>query len=204
MENSIETTEGKLVWEADTDGITFTHKNSRKRVKWKDVTYAGIVKVYSEEKVDKVAESKALAKETGFKEQLLELIKTYRQLVFARGKSSFKAVRFQIPINDPATELLLGEIKQRLQNRWIGEVMKNDYGKAFDIRLPLWAYPVYALPIFIIGGLLILSFFLPPNYDILSLLLDLSALKKMPSLFWILIYLWLGISVRIVMFFDGK
>ena len=61
------------------------------------------------------------------------LAEDYVQLILARGRSSFKAIRVPLPKENPDARLLVQEVQRNLEERWVEELPIEQHMKALGL-----------------------------------------------------------------------
>jgi hypothetical protein len=154
MMNQFGTAVGSVGWEADATGLQIAFHNRTRHLQWTEVTAAALVHFSSPDASAGIptnmlpglgnlfALNRWLAREQG-------------QLVLARGRSTFRAMRIPIPLEEPGAMALVRETQRYLDQRWIGELPFADHQVAMGMSTPWWFYLLFGLG-FVTFGLTIL------------------------------------------------
>ncbi len=116
------------------------------------------------------------------------LARNYLQLVLARGKSPFRAIRVPIPKENPDAKLLVDEVQRNLGERWLGDLPWNQYMKPLGLRNPWWFLPVFIAGFIVVGFLLLLA--MGAYEGILS-----GRFYQVPFIAWIALILWIVLVI---------
>jgi hypothetical protein len=183
MLNQYETTTGTVAWEADDQGLRIAFKRHTDQLFWDEITSAGLVHFASPD-VDPDMPTDILPGLDKLFSLNRSVAEGQRQLVLARGRSTFRPFRVPIPVDEPVSTTLVETIQQRLGTRWVGEMPITEHERALGIRNPWWFYPV-----FVIG-------FVAFGYLILFAIGAFSAITsgqfvEVPWIAWLALLLWL-------------
>lgn len=193
---SYATTVGEVTWQADRDGIVFMFMDERFKLRWNEISAAGIVSLPNAS----LSNNKLLKLIPGLDDlsSLYDQIELeYGQLVLARGTSSAQAVRLPIPKRDPQTGSLIQELQGRLLGRWYGELSWEQHQEALGFGTPRWVYAMGIL-------LLVLTAFL-----LLQVIGAVGSIAggifyEIPALMWLAGVLWLLIVAYLVYYIWFK
>jgi hypothetical protein len=152
--NQFSTVAGNVCWEADADGLTIRVRNRSRKLRWREVTAAGLVQLPGAAVPADMPTSilPGLGKLVDLDRRLA---REQRQLVLARGGSTFRAVRIPIPLDEPEAKALVEMVRGHVGDRWIGELPMAEHQRALGLSIPWWFYPLFAVG-FVAFGLTIL------------------------------------------------
>jgi hypothetical protein len=194
--NQFMTAVGSVDWDADAQGLTVTFRNRTTQLQWADITAAGLVRFSGSNTPPDMPTDilPGLGK-------LLDLNRwvdrEQRQLVLARGRSTFRAVRVPIPITEPGATSMVEEVRRNLGDKWIGEVPIQDYQSAMGLSLPWWFYPLFGLG-FVAFGLMIL--FAIGAFQALTS----GDLAGVPPVAWIALLFWVVLVGAILFLYRRR
>ena len=157
---------------------------------WSEITRAGIVEYPNQRMPENFpyAILPGLRRLIGIRDSLAE---DYVQLVLARGRSPFKALRVPLPKENPDARLLVEEVKRNLGERWIGELPLEQHMKALGLRYQWWFHPAFAVGFIFFGFMLFLAM---GAYGAVTS----GRLDQVPLIAWIALLLWVGVVLWIL------
>ena len=181
--NRFPTPLGEVGWETDARGLSIDFRGHTKQVPWAEISAAGLVR-FSGPNIPAgmpLSILPGLGKLVDLDRQEAQAL---RQLVLARGRSPFRAVRIPIPTDKPEAAALAEAAQQKLGERWIGEVAMEDHQAALGLSTPWWFYLVFGFGMVAFG---------------LTILLALGAFESLssgqvagvPPLAWLALLFWL-------------
>jgi hypothetical protein len=194
--NQFGTAVGSVSWEADAQGLKVTFRNRTRQLRWPEITAAGLVH-FSE-----------LDASAGMPTQILPglgklfalnrwLAREQRQLVLARGRSTFRAVRIPIPVEEPKAMALVEQVRQAVGDRWIGEVSIQDHQSALGLSTPWWFYPLFGLGMAVFGLTIVLAI---GAFQALS---D-GQVAGVPPLAWVALLFWVVLVGGILLLYRRR
>lgn len=131
LANSFDTILGPVAWQAGDEGLEFNFRNEARRVAWRDVTAAGMLTL----PVGNFAVDAVIQTVQGI-DQLRDvnrvLTTDYRQLILARGRSQTRAAQILVPILEPEAAVLVEQVRQRVGDRWRGEVPWEEQRRLYE------------------------------------------------------------------------
>lgn len=169
-------------WRCTEDGLERVRKGEAEHLPWSSFTAGGLL----------VPESLALP--AGLPRGFLpglgllldsaeDLARAQRTLVLSRGTSPLKAVRVQLAPGDEVSPALA---RQRLGDRWVGELTRRTQSKSLGWTYPLWfilavlaGFVVFAWAILLAAG------------AVWSL--SHGEIKEVPLVAWVCLALWAGL-----------
>ena len=154
MINQFVTAAGRVDWQADAAGLKLTFRKRTRQMRWADITAAGLV-YFSDPDVPRDMPTDLLPGLGKLLDLNHWLVREQRQLVLARGHSTFRAVRVPIPAQDPKALALVETVRQNLGSRWVGAVSIQDHQSALGLSTPWWFYLLFGFG-FVAFGLMIL------------------------------------------------
>jgi 4-amino-4-deoxy-L-arabinose transferase-like glycosyltransferase len=174
---------GSIGWEADAQGLKVTFRRRTRQLRWADVTAAGLVHLPSPAVPPDMPTSilPGLGKVIDVDRRLA---REQRQLVLARGRSAFQAMRLPIPVDEPEAMALVEAVRRNLDDRWIGEVSMEDHQSALGLSTPWWFYPLFGLGMAILGLAILLAI---GAFQALSS----GQVSGVPPIAWLALLLWL-------------
>ena len=152
--NRFATPAGNVGWEADARGLTIRFRNRTRQLRWRQITAAGLVH-FPDPDVPAGMPTKILPGLGKLIDLDRRLAREQRQLVLARGRSTFRAIRIPIPLDAPEATALVEAARRHLGDRWAGEVSIEEHQRALGLSTPWWFYPLFAVG-FVAFGLTIL------------------------------------------------
>jgi hypothetical protein len=194
--NRFETPAGGVAWELDGQGLRILFRRRTRRLLWREVTAVGLVHFSDPE----VPAGMPLDLLPGLG-KLVDLNRRQahelRQLVLARGRSSFRVFRIPIPVDEAEAMALVAAVQTKLADRWIGEVAMKDHQSALGLSTPWWFYPLFALGM-VVFGLTILAAI--GAFEALSS----GQLAGVPPLAWLALLLWVILAGGILYLYRGR
>jgi hypothetical protein len=145
---------GDVDWEADTQGLTIRFRNRTRQLRWREITAAGLVHFPGPD-VPTDMPTRILPGLGRLVDLDRRLAREQRQLVLARGRSTFRAVRIPIPLDEPEAAALVQAVRRHLADQWAGEMSLEEHQRALGLSTPWWFYPLFAVG-FVAFGLIIL------------------------------------------------
>lgn len=194
--NRFETPAGSVAWEMDDQELRVAHRRRTRRLRWAEVTAAGLVyfsdpDVPADMPLDLLP---GLGKLVDLnRQQAYEL----HQLVLARDRSPFRALRIPIPAGEPRAMALVGAVQAEVGDRWIGEIAMEDHQAALDLSTPWWFYPLFGLG-FVAFGLTILAAI--GAFQALSS----GQLAGVPPLAWLALLFWVILAGGILFLYRRR
>lgn len=193
---SYPTAVGEVTWQADRDAIVFVFKEERFKLRWGEISAAGIVSLPQAS----LSSYKLLKFIPGLNDLSLlydQIELEYAQLVLARGSSSGQAVRLPIPKGEPLIGSLLQELQGRLLGRWYGELSWDEHQEALGFGTPRWVYAMAIL------GLVLTAFL---TLQAIGAVGSIAAgiVYEIPVLMWLAGGLWLLIVLSLVYYIWFK
>jgi len=196
MSNQFATAVGSVSWEADAQGLKVTFRQRTRQLRWLEITAAGLVH-FSEPDSS-----------TGMPTQILPglgklfaldrwLAREQRQLVLARGRSTFRALRIPIPVQEPAAMALVEQVRQTLGEKWIGEVSMQDHQSALGLSTPWWFYPLFGLGMAAFGLTILLAI---GAFQALSS----GQVAEVPPLAWVALLFWVALAGGILLLYRRR
>lgn len=196
MVREFPTIAGRARWSADADGLDLTAGRRRWRLRWAEITRAGLIHLPAPDL------------QAGFPTRILpglgrlfaigrSLERDYRQLALARGRSSWRMVRVAVPLGDPEANALVEEVAGRLGSRWVGEIPMASHYRALGV-----AYPWLVIPLFVI--LLVGAI---PGFILAAgtfIALQQGKLGEIPPAGWAALAVWLAILGAIFYIYRGR
>ncbi|MEJ2208387.1 MAG: hypothetical protein P8129_05045 [Anaerolineae bacterium] len=180
--NRFETPVGGVGWEMSDRDLTVSVRRRTRRLGWTEVTAAGLVHLPDPD----VPAGMPLNLLPGLG-KLVDLnrreAQELRQLVLARGPSSFRALRIPIPVDEPGAMALVTAVQTKLGDRWIGEVAMEDHQAALGLSTPWWFYPLFGLGFVAFGLTILLAI---GAFESLSS----GQVTGVPPLAWVALLLW--------------
>lgn len=187
---------GDVGWEADAQGLRIDFRGRTRQIPWAEINAAGLVRFSS----PNVPAGMPLSILPGLG-KLVELdrqeAQALRQLVLARGRSPFRAVRVPIPTGEPEAMALAEAVQQSLGERWIGGVAMEDHQAALGLSTPWWFCLVFGLGMVAFG---------------LTILLAIGAFGALssgqgagvPPLAWLALLFWLLLAGGILFLYRRR
>jgi len=194
--NEFNTALGTVRWEADSQGVKITFRRSTRQIGWAEVSAAGLVS-FSEAGTPAGMPTDILPGLGKLFELNRWQARELRQLVLARGRSSFRTLRIPIPVSEPRAALLVEELRSYLPGRWVGEVSMEEHIQALGLATPWWLYPLFVAG-FIGSGLAILL-----AVGAFQALED-GGLAAVPVLAWGALLFWLILVGGIYLFYRRR
>jgi hypothetical protein len=156
MVGQYETIGGPIAWESSPDGLVITRKRGPVRLRWQEISRAGLVSFDRPEVPSDSAAQAVPGLDRVFRLNT-RLAGEYRGLVMARGPSTFSAVRVPIPTGEPEAVALVEEVRRHLGDRWAGELPMARHGQALGMGNPWWYYPLLILGLAVFGLVILLA-----------------------------------------------
>lgn len=152
--NQFSTVTGSIGWEADATGLKITFRNRTRQVRWADITAAGLIQFPGPSVPDGMLTSilPGLGRLINIDQKVA---REQRQLVLARGRSTFQAMRIPVPVQDPEAMAMVEEVRRNLGDRWVGDLSLEDQQSALGLSTPWWFYLLFGIG-FVAFGLTIL------------------------------------------------
>jgi hypothetical protein len=194
--NQFETAVGTVAWEADAQGLKITFRKRTRQLRWADITAAGLVQ-FSDANPSPNMPTDILPGLEKLFDLNRWLAREQRQLVLARGRSSFRAVRIPIPVQRPEARVLVEQVRQRLNEKWIGEVPIQDHQSAMGLTTPWWFYLLFAVGFVAFGLTLLLAM---GTFDALSS----GQVVGVPLLAWLALLFWVVLAAVILWLYRRR
>lgn len=172
-------------WEADQDGIRIIRRRRIMLLRWQEISRAGLVS-FSPPNLPPDFPAQAMPGLNRVFDLNQRLAGQYAQLVLARGKSVFRAVRVPIPADQPAAAALVDEVCLHLAGRWIGRVPMEKQRQALGLSNPWWYYPVLIAGLAVFGLIVLLA---AGAFEALAT----GSLADVPLIAWLALLGWLVI-----------
>jgi hypothetical protein len=185
---------GPILCDVDGAGMRLVNRRPRRRIPWSEVTGGGAAPL-------------APASRTGLPTSILpglgwltslqtELSGSVSQLVIARGRSSFLALRLPIFDDDPGARALQAEIAGRLGERWIGRKQApRDLARALGLRTPVWLAVLSILFVLILVATVLLAA-VGVSAILTGRFREMPPWAYVPLLAWLALIAWFRIRLR--------
>lgn len=131
--------EKHFTWQLTPTQLCIEHHNRRVSISIEQITNAGVA-LLSQTPVPENIPTQLLPGMNLLFRGHQTLIQENNQLILARGHSPWAARYIFIPMADPSAQALIDALKERLENRWVGESDTRTIMKKLGIRYPKWFY----------------------------------------------------------------
>jgi hypothetical protein len=181
--NGFITAVGRVSWETDDQRLKVTFRNRTRQLRWDDITAAGLVQFPGPNVPAGLPTSilPGLGKVIDLDQQIA---REQRQMVLARGSSTFRAMRIPIAVQDPDATALVEAVRHNLGNRWIGELSMEDQQSGLGLSTPWWFYLLFGVGFVAFGLTILLAI---GAFEALSS----GQVKGVPPIAWLALLFWL-------------
>lgn len=195
MVGEYDTIAGTVTWESGADGLLITRTRRVVRLRWQEISRAGLVS-FDRPNPPPDFPAQTLPGLGGLFTLNTRLAGEYRQLVLARGKSAFSAVRVPIPTAEPQAAALVEEVRRHLGGRWAGELPMARHSQALGMGNPWWYYPLLFLGLTVFGLAILLAAGAFPA-------IASGSVADVPLLAWLALLVWL-LMTGVILFLYRK